>query len=109
MENFLIFCEQRASRLPGRQPPAMPIKTEAKSARYRLDADGVHEEHAQRQQPGPGMSYLDLFKSSCKIDVIKVDDECMEFDLCGVDASLANALRRIMLSEVSVENPGRVR
>ena len=29
-----------------------------------------------------------------------MDDRDMEFDLIGVDASIANAFRRIMLSEV---------
>jgi DNA-directed RNA polymerases I and III subunit RPAC1 len=32
---------------------------------------------------------------------VRVDDDEMEFDLIGVDASLANALRRILLAEVS--------
>lgn len=31
---------------------------------------------------------------------MKVDDGEMEFDMIGIDASIANAYRRIMLSEV---------
>ena len=37
---------------------------------------------------------------SLKIDIIKLTEDTIEFDLVGVDAAMANALRRIMLSEV---------
>ncbi|XP_065057341.1 DNA-directed RNA polymerases I and III subunit RPAC1-like [Rhopilema esculentum] len=40
------------------------------------------------------------FKKDLKVQVIKLSDSEMEFDLIGVDASIANAFRRIMLSEV---------
>ena len=35
-----------------------------------------------------------------KIKVTKLTDELIEFDLIGVDVSIANALRRILIAEV---------
>jgi hypothetical protein len=37
---------------------------------------------------------------SLKIEMNKLTDDMIEFDLVGVDAAIANALRRIMLAEV---------
>ena len=34
------------------------------------------------------------------MDVIRLSERNIEFDLIGVDASIANALRRILMSEV---------
>jgi len=51
----------------------------------------------------PGQSNhwdFDKFKKQLKINVIKIDDTDMEFDLIGVDAALANAFRRILLAEI---------
>ena len=39
-----------------------------------------------------------------KVDVIKLSDSEMEFDMIGIDASIANAFRRIMLAEVCKEH-----
>ena len=35
-----------------------------------------------------------------KITINEMNDESMEFDIEGIDAPIANALRRIMLSEI---------
>ena len=35
------------------------------------------------------------------VSIVSLTDEEIEFDLTGVDASIANALRRILLAEVS--------
>lgn len=40
------------------------------------------------------------FRERCKIEVISTNEELVLFDVVGVDAPIANALRRIMLSEV---------
>ena len=40
------------------------------------------------------------FENSLKISVRKLDDEMIEFDLVGVSPAFANALRRILISEV---------
>lgn len=43
---------------------------------------------------------LDTFRRSLVCKVTRLSSERIEFDLIGVDASVANALRRIMISEV---------
>ncbi|GKA52630.1 DNA-directed RNA polymerases I and III subunit RPAC1 isoform X1 [Tanacetum coccineum] len=43
---------------------------------------------------------LNEFRKNFKVDIIKMTDEDMEFDLIGIDASIANAFRRILISEV---------
>ena len=43
----------------------------------------------------------DDFRKRLDIRVNSMDDEIMEFDLVGVSPSFANALRRILLSEVT--------
>lgn len=47
-----------------------------------------------------GADFLPYFKSHFKIDVISESDEELVFDMVGVDAAFANALRRILLAEV---------
>jgi DNA-directed RNA polymerase I and III subunit RPAC1 len=43
---------------------------------------------------------LEHFTANLKVDIIRSDDLEMEFDLVGVDASIANAFRRILIAEV---------
>jgi len=43
---------------------------------------------------------LDKFKEKLSIKVVQLEKDEMEFDLVGIDFSLANAFRRIMLAEV---------
>jgi len=43
---------------------------------------------------------FDKFKNNFKIDIIKVTKTEMEFDMIGIDPSIANAFRRILLAEV---------
>lgn len=50
---------------------------------------------------------LEDFKKDCTLEVFSCDDEEVLFDLRGTDAPIANALRRILLSEVptiAIEN-----
>lgn len=46
--------------------------------------------------------YFDLteFNNNCIIDIISMDDSEVIFDIIGIEAPIANALRRIMLSEL---------
>ncbi|GJJ13030.1 hypothetical protein Clacol_007279 [Clathrus columnatus] len=71
----------------------------------------VHAEHvsgvASTDCPGtyPGEDHswnLDVFKQNLQVKVYRLSDRSCEFDLVGVDASIANALRRILISEVLV-------
>ena len=43
---------------------------------------------------------IGLFRDSLRIEIQELNDLEMEFDLVGVDASIANAFRRILLAEV---------
>ncbi|XP_059444038.1 uncharacterized protein LOC132175955 [Corylus avellana] len=43
---------------------------------------------------------LDHFRDKFRVEVIRYSDEDMEFDMIGVDPALANAFRRILISEV---------
>ncbi|XP_075060597.1 DNA-directed RNA polymerases I and III subunit RPAC1 [Mixophyes fleayi] len=40
------------------------------------------------------------FEQNFRLDVIKMEDDLLEFDMIGIDASFANAFRRILLAEV---------
>lgn len=40
------------------------------------------------------------FLKNCDIEIIKLDDEEIVFDLVGVEPPLANALRRILIAEI---------
>ncbi|CAD7944323.1 unnamed protein product [Amoebophrya sp. A25] len=43
---------------------------------------------------------LEKFQKNCRIEITKVEEDAVEFDLLGVDPPLANAIRRILLAEV---------
>jgi DNA-directed RNA polymerase I and III subunit RPAC1 len=49
------------------------------------------------EQPG---NFLSNLKERLQINIISSTEDEMVFDLIGVDASIANALRRVMLAEV---------
>ncbi|KAH6562857.1 hypothetical protein BASA83_008904 [Batrachochytrium salamandrivorans] len=52
----------------------------------------------------PGMDFswdLDLFKKNFDIIIDYLSKDTMEFDIIGVDASISNALRRILIGEVA--------
>lgn len=53
--------------------------------------------------PGQDHSWsLEKFKDTFKIVISELSHDFMEFDLIGVDASVANAFRRILISEVGI-------
>lgn len=43
---------------------------------------------------------LDYFRNNFKIEVIDLKEDDIEFDMIGIDPSLANAFRRILIAEV---------
>ena len=47
-----------------------------------------------------GETIVEHFKSLLKVKIVKKDKFDLEFDLVGVDPSLTNAIRRILLSDV---------
>lgn len=45
---------------------------------------------------------LDRFRDNFRIDVIRLNKDDIEFDMIGIDAAVANAFRRILISEVCI-------
>lgn len=44
---------------------------------------------------------LDEFRRNFKVEVVRLTEEDMEFDMIGIDASIANAFRRILIADVN--------
>lgn len=44
---------------------------------------------------------LHEFRNNFRAEVIRLSEDDIEFDLIGIDASIANAFRRILIAEVS--------
>ncbi|KAI0073582.1 insert subdomain of RNA polymerase alpha subunit [Panus rudis PR-1116 ss-1] len=70
---------------------------------------GVHKEYvsdvSNTEYPGhhPGEDHswnLQKFQENLRVDVKRLSQRSIEFDLVGVDASIANAFRRILIAEV---------
>lgn len=55
---------------------------------------------AQNDQSKHTAASLKEFEQNMTIDIISKDEEDIKFDIVGIDASMANALRRVMISEV---------
>jgi len=47
-----------------------------------------------------GKGFLEALKQRLSVNIISETEESIEFDLVGIEAPLANALRRILLAEV---------
>ena len=66
---------------------------------YRVNYDNQHAVMKDTQEDVPGTFIEDLHQN-LQISIVSLTKDDIEFDLIGVDASIANALRRIMLAEV---------
>lgn len=66
--------------------------------RVRCTLEGPREDPGGNEETEPFS--LETFRKSASISVVEADDERVVFTLKGADAPLANALRRILLSEV---------
>lgn len=57
----------------------------------------------------PTGTFLEQLNRNLKVEITNLTETDIEFDLIGVDASIANALRRILLAEVclcvNMQNP----
>ena len=56
--------------------------------------------HSFRSQGFDNSQSLEDFQRNVSIQVTRLDSESIEFDLIGVSPSFANALRRVLISEV---------
>jgi DNA-directed RNA polymerase I and III subunit RPAC1 len=45
-------------------------------------------------------NFLQNLIDNMRINILSVEKDTLEFEIIGIDASIANALRRIMLAEV---------
>lgn len=73
-----------------------PVITENNVTRSILAENRIYHEDSNKSK----LWDFDQFKTQLKIDIISMDATDIEFDLVGVDCSLANAFRRILLAEV---------
>lgn len=77
---------------------------------YNIKESGVHYRHGTKDEPTPGSGkeFLERFRSNFEIRVIEhVNRNELVFEMINIDVSFANALRRIMISEiptVAIEN-----
>ncbi|KAM4043077.1 DNA-directed RNA polymerases I and III subunit RPAC1 [Anomaloglossus baeobatrachus] len=61
----------------------------------------VHSTDFPGNYPGYEDSWdLAKFEQRFRVDVVRMEDDVLEFDMVGIDAALANAFRRILLAEV---------
>lgn len=74
------------------------MATSGKHYRVHLDhqapvIEGTHDEKT--------VNVVERMSKNLKINILSLTHDEIDFDLVGVDASIANALRRILLSEVT--------
>lgn len=65
-----------------------------------IHTEGVHYSGAYAAMGVDNSLQLDSFCKDFKVVVNKLTEDEMEFDMIGIDASLANAFRRILIAEV---------
>ena len=69
-------------------------------ARYNVgDQELVPDLEGTVEKELPG-SLLAVLEKDLEINILERSDETIEFEVIGIDASIANALRRIMIAEV---------
>lgn len=96
---------------PSAVPPSFDLEDYRKYAT--LTRDKVYNTQTQESASTFLASYkdnsfsLDSFKNNVKIEIKELTDETIEFDVIGIDAPLANSIRRVLISEiptVAIEN-----
>lgn len=43
---------------------------------------------------------FDRFSNNFRVEVVRLNEDDMEFDMIGIDAAIANSFRRILIAEV---------
>ena len=66
--------------------------------RYDLKASEVSQ-HV-RDMDVPSKDFLAVFKENFRMEIIRSSEESIQFEMIGVNTAVANALRRILISEV---------
>ncbi|KAJ0399335.1 hypothetical protein P43SY_001524 [Pythium insidiosum] len=73
----------------------------AKSTASKIIRVGVDAPHLPDVTSEASHDFVEQLKKQVKVKIQSLTDDEIVFDLIGVDASIANALRRILLAEVS--------
>ncbi|XP_022936430.1 DNA-directed RNA polymerases I and III subunit RPAC1 [Cucurbita moschata] len=87
-------------------PMKLPPHVELQRTRVECKADApIHTDTIQYSGAYASLGIdnslrLDSFRKNFKIEVIDLKEDDMEFDMIGIDPSLANAFRRILIAEV---------
>ncbi|KGN56027.1 DNA-directed RNA polymerases I and III subunit RPAC1 [Cucumis sativus] len=87
-------------------PMKLPPHVELQRTRVECKADApIHTDTIQYSGAFASMGFdnslrLDNFRNNFKIEVIDLKEDDIEFDMIGIDPALANAFRRILISEV---------
>ncbi|CAN6204972.1 unnamed protein product [Urochloa humidicola] len=98
--------KKRADDVPDQQENKLPDYLELQRTRVVCNADApIHTQGFQYSGAFAAMGVdnsvsVEKFCKNFKIDVKRLTEDDMEFDMIGVDASIANAFRRILISEV---------
>lgn len=45
---------------------------------------------------------FEQFRNNFKVEIVRLEEDELEFDMIGIDPSLANAFRRILIAEVLI-------
>eukprot|EP00601_Ochromonadales_sp_CCMP2298_P037224 CAMPEP_0173362984 /NCGR_PEP_ID=MMETSP1144-20121109/22131_1 /TAXON_ID=483371 /ORGANISM="non described non described, Strain CCMP2298" /LENGTH=246 /DNA_ID=CAMNT_0014312879 /DNA_START=373 /DNA_END=1110 /DNA_ORIENTATION=- len=72
----------------------------ASFSHYRVKHEHQVPDMTSDERPQETASFIEQLTRDLRIVITSLDENDIEFDLIGVDASIANALRRIMLAEV---------
>ncbi|XAR56809.1 DNA-directed RNA polymerase [Bertholletia excelsa] len=92
--------------LPDVPKGQLPPHVELQRTRVFCNSDApTHTENIQYSGAYASMGVdnslrLDSFRKNFRVEVIRLTEDDMEFDMIGIDAALANAFRRILIAEV---------
>lgn len=83
-------------------PPEIEnLRTRVKIGKYSVSQTNTYSYHGAFKNLGFDNSFkLSEFKKNFKIKILKRTKDELVFDMIGIDAAIANAFRRILISEV---------
>ncbi|KAF7145311.1 hypothetical protein RHSIM_Rhsim04G0011300 [Rhododendron simsii] len=92
--------------LPDVPKGELPPHLELQRTRVLCNSDApIHTENVQYSGAYASMGVdnsvrLDQFRNNFKVEVIRLSEDEIEFDMIGIDAAIANAFRRILIAEL---------
>ncbi|KAB2011419.1 hypothetical protein ES319_D09G018900v1 [Gossypium barbadense] len=84
----------------------LPPHLELQRSRVSCNKDApIHTESIQYSGAYASMgidnsSRLDRFSNNFRVEVVRLNEDDMEFDMIGIDAAIANSFRRILIAEL---------